>query len=221
MSDAPTLLTADDPGLSSSFGPPQWGIFDQSGNPILTVDSVASVEWLRDYHVSDYPQEEGAWASYNKVQTPYQAKVGFLIGPSRRDFLNAVEAAAASLQFVSIVTPEVTYQNANLTHVHYRREVREGVTLIRVEVWAEEIRIVSGTLSNSNTAATGSPQTGALNQTPGLGGGSGNLSIKFPGAGEGSGAAVPQSTNAATPTESGIVQPEPAADVSSAVFPPS
>jgi hypothetical protein len=162
----PALLTADAPGLIFAFGPPQWGIFSNNGGPILVVDSVASVEYARDYHVSDFPQEQGAFASYNKVQVPFQAKVGFLIGPSRTDFLNAVEAAVASLQFVAVVTPEISYPSANLTHYSYRREIRSGVTLIRVDVWAEEIRIISGNPPDSA-----------------------------------------QSTNAATPSQSGQVQP--------------
>lgn len=159
------LLTADAPSLAFAFGPPQWGIFSQGGGPILVTDAVASVEYARDYHVSDFPQEKGAFASYNKVQVPYQAKVGFLIAQSRIEFLNAVEAAVASLQFVSVVTPEISYPSANLTHYSYRREIRSGVTLIRVDVWCEEIRIIAGAPPNNA-----------------------------------------QSTNAATPTQSGQVQ---------------
>lgn len=159
------LLIADAPSLALAFGAPQWGIFSQGGAPILTVDSVASIDYARDYHVSDYQQEEGAFASYNKVRVPFQAKAGFLIGPSRVEFLNSIEAAVASLQLVSVITPEISYPSANLTHYSFRREARNGKTLIRVEVWCEEIRILAGNPPNNA-----------------------------------------QSTNAATPTQSGQVQ---------------
>jgi hypothetical protein len=165
------LLVADSPGLIAAFGPPQWGIFSQDGGPILTVDSVADVEYARDYRISDYPQEQGAFQSYNKVQVPYQAKLGFYIAESRAQFLNAIEAAVKSLDFVTVVTPEIRYPSANLTHYSYRRDVRSGVTLIRVEVWCEEVRIVSAIVPSN-----------------------------------------PQSTNAATPSQSGQVQPIPAGD---------
>lgn len=163
----PDLLLADAPGLFSLFGPPQWGIFGQDGTPILVADSVGRVEYARDYHVSDYQQEQGAFASYNKVQVPFQVKMTFLVGPSRIAFLNNLNAAVASLQLVTIVTPEISYPSANLTHASYPREARNGKTLIKVDIWAEEIRIISGDPPNNA-----------------------------------------QSTNAASPSQSGQVQPE-------------
>lgn len=162
------LLTADVPGIEGLFGPPQWGIFGQDGSEILTVDSIASVEYARDYQISDYPQEKGAFESYNKVQVPYQAKVGFYIGPSRFDFLNAIEDAVASLDFVTVVTPEISYPQANLTHYSYRREARNGVTLIRVDVWCEEVRIVAEAAFESTQSTNAAPatQSGQVQSTP-------------------------------------------------------
>ena len=162
----PALLTADSPGLGAAFGPAQWGIFGQDGAPLLAVDSVADIEYARDYRISDYPQEKGAFASYNKVKTPYRAKMGFYISQTRAAFLNAIEAAVASLDFVTVATPEISYASANLTHYTYRRQVKSGVTLIRVEVECEEVRVLAGTQP-----------------------------------------AAAQSTNAASPTQSGDVQP--------------
>lgn len=149
-------LTADSPSIGSAFGAPQWGIFTQQGAPLLVVDSVASIEYSRDYHISDYPQEQGAFESYNKVQLPFQAKIGFLINQSRVQFLQNIEAAVASLDLVVVATPEISYSSANLTHYGYRRESSGGVTLIRVEVWCEEVRI-----SATATAAAGTPTTPA------------------------------------------------------------
>lgn len=137
---ATELLTADAPGIG---GAPQWGIF-KDNKPVLVSDSVGSVEYTRDYQISDYPQEKGAFASYNKVQVPYQTKLSFLIGATRKDFLSALDAAVKSLDLVTVVTPEIFYDSANLMHCNYRREAQHGVTLIRVDVWCEEVRIVAG-----------------------------------------------------------------------------
>lgn len=139
------LLTRDAPSLSFFLGAPQWGIFKQGGGePILAVNAVESIEYARDYQISDYPQEKGAFQSYNKVQTPFHAKIGFLIADTRRAFLNSVEQAVASLDMVTVVTPDVFYPSANLTHYGYRRTSRNGKTLILVEVWCEEVRVISG-----------------------------------------------------------------------------
>ena len=164
---ATELLTADAPG-AGAFGAAQWGIFTQEGASIIAVDAVDSVEYARDYKISDYPQEKGAFESYNKVKVPYQSKVGFLINATRRDFLQAIEAAIASLDLVTVVTPEVTYASANLTHYGYHREARSGVTLVRVDVWCEEVRIVGAATSPDaqSTNAASKTESGQVQATP-------------------------------------------------------
>lgn len=210
------LLTADQvsPG---SFGQPQWGIFTQDGDPVLVGDAVNSVEYARDYRISDYPQERGAFASYNKVRVPYQAKVGFLIAETRADFLNNVEQTVASLNLVFVTTPEITYPNANLTHYNYRRVARNGVTLILVEVWCEEIRIVAPpttTTVNPTTGTTGTAEAGATATGNSVAGGS-NSAAGSATAGAGAAGNAPftadsvQSTNGASPTQSAQVQATP------------
>ena len=136
------LLTGDGPNVGSLFGSPQWGIFGSSG-PLLVADSVKRVEYARDYSISDYPQEQGAWASYNKVQLPYTAKVTFIVSTTRAAFLQSIESAIASLAFVSVVTPEITYPSANLVHYSYSRDDKNGVSAILVQVWVQEVRLPS------------------------------------------------------------------------------
>jgi hypothetical protein len=134
---------------------PAWGIFTQDGESVLLADSVASVEYHNNWLISDYPQEQGAFTSYNKVKTPYDAKITFLTGSdyaTRAGFLEDLEAATASLDLFVIVTPEISYPNANLTFFTYRRSARSGASLLRVEVWAKEIRLVqTGVLSNTQS----------------------------------------------------------------------
>lgn len=151
---AVVAATASLVGILSAPGLAPWGIFGPGGAPILPADSVGSVEYQQDYQISDYPQEQGAFASYNKVQVPYQAKVTYLLNQDRAEFLNVIGQQLASLSLVTVTTPEVSYANANLTHYGYRRTSRAGVTLIEVEVWCEEVRLA--------VAATGT--TGAIGQ---------------------------------------------------------
>ena len=133
---------------------PQWGIFDQNNNPVLVADSVFGVEYAHDWQISDYPQEQGAFASYNKVQVPWVAKVQYLIGDPilRAAFLKQAEVVCASLNLVSVITPDIPYMSANPIHAGYKRTGQNGVTLILVEVWCEQIRIF-GSATTSNTAS--------------------------------------------------------------------
>lgn len=149
-----TLLRADSLALAAQFGVPQWGIFGSNGQVILDANSVLAVEYARDYNVSDYPQEQGAFQSYNKVTVPFLAKVTFIITDTRTRFLARIEEAVKSLEFVSVITPEKTYPSANLTHYDYRRQ-KENQTLIDVTVWCREVRIAGQTqLTNTETGAT-------------------------------------------------------------------
>jgi hypothetical protein len=140
--------------IPPNIAPPQWGLY-ANGLPVLVADSVFGMEYARDYRISDYPQEQGAFASYNKVKVPYIAKITYLIGSSieeRAAFLAAAELVTASLNLVTIYTPEIPYLNANPTHVGYRRTVQQGVSLLMVEIWCEEVRLVgAGALSNTQS----------------------------------------------------------------------
>lgn len=158
MSDAPvnttSLMKADDLSVAAQFSGAQWGIFGSSGAQILTTNAVFAVEYGRDYKVSDYPQERGAFQSYNKVKLPFQAKITFIISDTRQQFLNSVEKAVESLDFVTVVTPEVRYPSANLVHYDYRRQ-KENASLIAVSVWAEEVRVAGQTQQvNTQTGAS-------------------------------------------------------------------
>lgn len=159
---APVLLTADGADLSPFPGPSQWGIYDGGGNPVLLASSTASVEYTRDWRISDYPQEQGAFGSYNKVQVPYQGIVTFWVGGSegeRAQFLAAAEPALASLDMAALVMPEISYVNANLTHYSFKREAHAGVTLLRVDVWVEEVRVIGVATFSATQSVNGASTT--------------------------------------------------------------
>lgn len=135
------LLAADVIGILNMLGPPQWGVY-LNGAPALLPDSILSVEIKADWRLSDYQQEPNAFATYNKVRTPYDARVTMTKGGSGiSQFLLAVEAAAASLNLYDVVTPDRVYSSANITHYDYRRNNQNGVSLLSVDLWLEEVRV--------------------------------------------------------------------------------
>jgi len=150
-----TLLAAGVVNFAKRFAGPQWGIFDQSGRPVLQYDSVVGVEFKKDYRISDFPVEKGQFSSYNKVETPFDARIVFSVGGSdaeRALFLSVCGQLANSLEIVSVVMPEITYPNANVTHYDFRRTARNGVSLLTVDVWVQEVRLTAtSTFSQSAT----------------------------------------------------------------------
>ena len=72
--DVPILLLADALGLPPSPLAPQWGIY-LDGEPVVDADSVVTFDYRQEWTVSDYPLEQGAFQSYDKVQTPFDVAV--------------------------------------------------------------------------------------------------------------------------------------------------
>jgi hypothetical protein len=175
------VLNSDGPGIANVSDGPSWGLFDSDNNLVITPDSFLGMEALKDYKVSDYPVEEGAFASYNKVETPFIGKVTYGKGGDegeRTQFLTDIATAVASLDLYTLVTPEVSYDSVNVTHFDYRRTSKNGVTMLTVEVWVEEIRdTVQASFSNTqqpegaDTSNNGGvqPQTPTASQTAAIG----------------------------------------------------
>lgn len=148
------LLGADAAAIFGLFPKPVWGIY-KGGKAIIKADSVVSVEFKRDWRLADYPQEQGAFQSYNKVTTPFDARVRLTKGGSDSvlsAFLDDVDAAAKSLDLFDVVTSSKTYNSANIHHYDYKRSANSGSGLLTVDVWLTEVR-VTVTDKFSTTAA--------------------------------------------------------------------
>ena len=144
-----------------------WGIVDENGSALLTPDSFVDFEYREERKIPTYPLEEGSFSSYNKVALPFDCRVtvscsGNTLGVSGRmskeAFLAAIEKLLSSLTLCNVVTPNATYKNCNLIHVDYRREAKQGATLLLAQLWFQEIRIaqqpVVPTAAPSGTSST-------------------------------------------------------------------
>lgn len=142
----PTTLTGL-VGLASEiltdFLGSQWGIYDDSGAPALLPDSYLEVHFKNDERQAVYPMEEGSFATYNKVNTPFDCRVKMSIGSDivgRTAFLAACDAMLKSTNLYTVITPERSYSNASVVNTMYGRTRRDGVTMIIVELWFQEVR---------------------------------------------------------------------------------
>ena len=125
---------------------PVWGIFDQNGAKVLNPDSFLGIDFHQDTRVSTYPQEQGAFASYNKVGTPYDCRIRMAVGSdetARTAFLATCDGMLNSTDLFSVVTPEVTSPRATLKSYDYRRTDKNGVSMLTVELDFIEVRITA------------------------------------------------------------------------------
>lgn len=135
----------------------RWGIF-LDGELVLEPDSFASLEYKKDWHIADYPIEQGNFETYNKVRLPYEARVMITKGGTEADrnvFLERVADVADSLDLYDIVTPDFTYTNANITHYDFQRTAEKGVSLLSVTLWFQEVRLEA----SSEFTQTASPDS--------------------------------------------------------------
>lgn len=155
--DSVDPVEADGADVLDSSSTPQWGLFDQDGNPVLTGDSTLAFEINQDSSVTNYPIEDGGFETYNKVQTPFRVKFTFTKGGTTSDrasFLKKLDDLQASIDEFVAVTPEITYQSVTIDHYDVRRTARGGVTLLTVDVWCQEIRTGSAAQFSNTTPGT-------------------------------------------------------------------
>lgn len=161
--------------LNALQSPAQWGIIDEDGNTLggssMSLSTIQSIqaqvtgqqgpvlsfnalEYMQETRISDFPMEEGGFASYNKVQLPGVPTVILALAGSQSDrstFLNAIDAACLSTTLYFVVTPETVYGPVSLERYSYTRRSDKGATLLMVEIVCKEIRQVSAQYSMVST----------------------------------------------------------------------
>lgn len=150
--------------------PPSWGLFTEDGSAVVEADSVTRVEYRREWNIADFPIERGGFETYDKVENPFIARVTFVCGGSqahREAFLNSIEEIAGDLELYTLVTPEISYPNVNITHYDYTRTATQGLGLMAVTIWVQEVRegAESATVSKEASGAAES-SGGQVQSTP-------------------------------------------------------
>jgi len=142
-----TILLIADEILTGAFGLQQWGIFSD-GEPIIEPDTYISFDYKQTWTLSDYPLEGGAFETYDKVQTPFDARFRVASGGSdanRQALLDSIAAIAGDTNTYDIVTPEEVYPSVNVAHYDYRRTSTNGLGLITIDIWLIQVRITAMT----------------------------------------------------------------------------
>lgn len=137
-----------------------WGVFDSSGNQTLKPDSILNLDNRNEWKLSDYPVQVGSFASYNKVIVPYEVSLRFSKGGDlgqRAAFLKSIDDIAGDTNLYSIVTPERTYLDVNITRYEVTRRGAEGAYfLCEIDVYFRQILQVtpqySSTAANTSNA---------------------------------------------------------------------
>lgn len=168
-SPAPTLGTAQQDALGSGANQaPAWGILDSDLNPVLTPDSFLDFDQRADYRISNFPVQAGGFASYNKVTLPQEVSVRMAFGQGvgdRAQFLATLDTLSKSLDLYTILTPERSYTNCNITRYEVTRRGKDGAFFL-TEIDVYFIQIIQVTAQYSSTAANTQNAQQAVSQPP-------------------------------------------------------
>ena len=123
-----------------------WGVYDLSGNLVFDVDTVLDLKFSAKAKVSDFPVENNAFTSFNKVVEPFTPKVRLAVGGMIRvsAFQEALAVELASTNLYNIVTPTCNYFNVTLDGCDYAQTADNGnASLLVVDLSLKQIREVT------------------------------------------------------------------------------
>jgi len=122
-----------------------WGVYTLAGTEVFDVDSVVDLKITNKATVSDFPVEQGSFASYNKVNVPNAVKVRLAVGGQAR--IAAFQAALANElgapNLYNVATPTTVYLNVTLESYDYAQSSESGLNLLVVDLAMKEVREVS------------------------------------------------------------------------------
>lgn len=153
------LIFGDVLSLLPGFSGDQWGLF-LDGVAVVVADNVVGFEFKQDYRIASYPIEEGSFESFNKVQTPYGVRLRFSSGGSAADrqaLIESVDNIIGSLDLFDAVTPEKVYPDLNPVHQDLHRTARNGVGLLVIDLFCEQVRVTATPQFASSQTSTVSP----------------------------------------------------------------
>ena len=136
---------------------PQWGIFDKSGNSVVDADSFLAFSNQNESNISDFPVQEGGFATYNKVILPFRVTVRISKSGTQNDrqaLLRQLNTLYRSIDKFKIVTPEKSYLNMNMERYEVTRHDKDqAFFLTEVDLSFREIQTVTASFTNTTPAA--------------------------------------------------------------------
>jgi hypothetical protein len=136
---------------------PLWGVFDATTlKSVLNADSFLSFRGKGATKLVDFPIQNGAFNTYDKVRIP--GTVTLRISKSgtvsdRAALLAQVNALLASITLYSVVTPEQTYTNMNMEDFELVRDDQRGAFFFtQLDLNFREIRPVTAVYTTTTSA---------------------------------------------------------------------
>lgn len=124
--------------------------------PVIVPDSFGEFAYRNKQTVSDFPVQKNAFASYNKVASPFEISIRMYKGGTkdqRKRFLDSILAVVGDTELYDILTPEKTFLNVNMTDFEIVRRGEKGAYFFaEVDLYFRQIRETVATYTNTAIA---------------------------------------------------------------------
>lgn len=156
----------------------------QEGEQVFVPSSWIKHEVIAESSISNAPTESGNYTSFNKVRRPAELRVVWTIegwfafngdmeipfsraNLSRSKMIETLEKMRLSAYTYNITTPDKTYSGYDLTHYDYQVSSNNGVTLLIVSAFFQQINqtLESSVSSSSSDSGTTTTQSGTSSVT--------------------------------------------------------
>lgn len=120
---------------------PSYGIY-LNNKPALVVDGFIDFAINNASNIANYRLEKGAFATYNKVITPFEIRAVIVRQGGIDEInacLNSLESISNDLNLYDVVTKDIVYSRCNLERYSYRKESENGVNVLYAELIFKEI----------------------------------------------------------------------------------
>jgi hypothetical protein len=140
---------------------PTWGIYDARGGNSGDVgrckaDSMLSFDFRAESKISDFPVEQGGFATYNKVIMPNESVIRLTRSGTvaeRANWLQGIDNVYRSQTLCHVVTPEKVYLNVVIESYDLSRRQGETENRLIVDMRLKEIRQVAVAFSTVKVTA--------------------------------------------------------------------
>jgi hypothetical protein len=142
--------------------------------PAIEPDSFHGIDFTNNFNVSTYPIENGGFASYNKIHTPFNLKVTVAVGgddAKKEKFISTLDAMSNSIEYFGLITPAGTYKNLTVERYDYKRELKNGLGILVVAI--SFVQIMEAISTTAQAGKVGSPATPSASPSQSLGNTSG------------------------------------------------
>lgn len=147
----------------------EWTLLDEGGGTAVTFTSFVDIDLRSEGQALSYPIEEGSFANYNKVDSPFDIRVTLATQGSDSDFeyiLNKLDEYKNEAVKLSVSTPSILYESMTLETYSYKRSRDAGAGMLTVELTLVEVREVETQVTTSvitkpkNPTSSGKVNTG-------------------------------------------------------------